>query len=154
MAHSVDLTLPSKAPEIARYHDRSMALLPFALYDLVGLFDKDYAHLLSVCNSEYGDHDNAVKRPPRTNFRGKALREVFEYHISLISGRTFEPFNFLAVTSHDWQTVGVLVVALDDDNMQCDVDKCFLKAEKTGLALVNLQIDNLDWSDVKADAIN
>ncbi|KAI9718856.1 MAG: hypothetical protein M1828_006545 [Chrysothrix sp. TS-e1954] len=150
----MDLTLPSRCPEEVTSHleERSMALLPFALYDLIGLTDLDAAGLLEICNREYGDHANSIKYPIKKNFKGKSLREVFEHHLSMYSEDTFEPGYFLAVTSRDWMSQGLLLVTLTDGDDDT-VDTCFLKAESTGMAMVNLQIGNLDWSDVKEQAM-
>ena len=153
MGEEIDLTLPAKAPDMTQYHEQSMTLAPFALYDLAGLDNDDYENLLNTCNSKYGDHGNSVKRPPQYNFKEKPLKEAFDYHLSLGKSGTFEPVYFLAVTTPMWKTQGVLAVALDDETRQCNVDSCFLTAEESGLAMVNVQIDMLDWSDVKKTAI-
>jgi hypothetical protein len=48
----------------------------------------------------------------------------------------------------------VVIVALDDEEMQCKSDLLWVKAEDAGLALVNLQMSNVSWEELKEDSLD
>lgn len=150
MSDSPDLTLPSKAPGMEYYHDRPMEILPFALYTLVDFNDEELTKLQLACESEIdcgpGTH---VQFPARFKYIGGPLRAAFDYHVQLGRGGKFDASYFIAATTQDWATKGVLLVTLDDDDLECNVDSFQTRAESSGLLLVNLQIANSDWFETK-----
>jgi hypothetical protein len=76
-----------------------------------------------------------------------------EYHVELAKEAQFDPKYFTEVACHDWRTKGVVIVALDEEEMQCKPDLLWIKAEDAGLALVNLQISNVGWEELKEDSL-
>jgi len=150
MSDSPDLTLPSKAPGMERYHHTPMELLPFALYTLVDFTDEELTQLQAVCESETDcDPGTKVKYPAQYKYVGGPLRAAFAYHLQLGREGEFDPTYFIAATSQDWREKGVLLVTLDDDDLECNVDSFQTRAETSGLSLVNLQVGNTDWFEEK-----
>lgn len=79
----------------------------------------------------------------------RPLRDVFEYHLELGAEQIYDPIYFIVATVRDWKKEGVLLVTLDDDNLECKVDSFQIKAEASGLSVVNLQIANSSWDEEK-----
>ncbi|KAI8958019.1 hypothetical protein F5Y11DRAFT_337575 [Daldinia sp. FL1419] len=153
MSDTPDLSLPAKAPSMERYHDAPMSLHPAALYTLVDMDDTELADLVRECESGCvdtgNDPGNSVRFAPRSNFVGQPLRAVFDYHLELGLQDTFDPCYFIAAVWKDWKTNGVIMVTLDDDDLECNVDKFRIKAADSGLSIVNLQIGNSSWEEEK-----
>ncbi|KAF3059650.1 hypothetical protein GL218_04321 [Daldinia childiae] len=153
MLDSLDLSLPAKAPSMACYHDVPMTLHPVALYTLVDLDDVELGYLERECESECvvigSEPGTSVRLAPRSRFVGQPLRAVFDYHLELGPQNTFEPRYFIATSEKNWQTKGVILVALDDDKLECNVDSFRIKAADVGLSIVNLQIGNSSWNEEK-----
>lgn len=139
-----NLDLPPETPDSVQSAEASFSLRPFALYVLVGITEDDYALALEKCNSKYGNHDNSVHRPSKYNFIGEPLQAAFDYHLHQ---ERFDKMTFLAVTSLNWKEVGIYLVTLDDERGH--VDAALIPAEETGMVLVNLQIGNSDWPEIK-----
>ncbi|GME28209.1 hypothetical protein F4677DRAFT_407680 [Neofusicoccum parvum] len=155
MSTTSDLSLPRTAPSVARYHNQSLDLLHVALYTLVDLSDAELDQLQQTCeqeNIECGSDPGSVVRiaQPQARFVGQPLRAVFDNHVALPEPLAFDPFYFLVAVDRDWKTKGVLLVALDDENLRCRVDSVLVRARDAGLAVANLQIANEDWAEVKA----
>ena len=133
------------------YHDVPMSLLPFALYTLVHLDPDDLDDLLRTVSetSTQTEQDAVVRLPSQSHRIDGPLRAAFDRHLQLGRENQFDPHYFLAVTSQDWRKEGILIVTLDDDRLECMVDKCFVHAQGSGLLLVNLQIANMDWYEIK-----
>jgi hypothetical protein len=138
---------------MARYRDEPESLLPTALYTLVDLTDAELKDCERECETGCIDTGSeqgiCVRSAPQARFVGQPLRAAFDYHIDLAAQKTFEPFYFLAVVEKDWQTKGVILVTLDDDEGDCNVDSFRIKAVDSGLTVVNLQITNMDWEEAK-----
>lgn len=139
----IDITLPSRVPEMSRYHTIATGLKPFALY-ILSPHPLDLPDLLKTTNSLCPRPDY-VKAAPKTIFKN-SLKEVVNYHLTLSQ---FDPRYFLAVTTEDWREKGILVVTLDDDDLDCEPDFFRVKAEDAGILLVNLQIGNTDWFEAR-----
>ncbi|ETS81872.1 hypothetical protein PFICI_06874 [Pestalotiopsis fici W106-1] len=153
MSQHPDLSLPTRAPSMARYHDQPMTLHPAALYTLVDLTDAEFQALQDECESgclETGHERGTSVRPaPQSRFVGQPLRAVFDYHVGLGAQDTFEPRYFIAAVEKDWRVKGVILVTLDDDDLECKVDKFRINAVDSGLSIVNLQIGNSSWDEEK-----
>lgn len=150
----VDLTLPETVPEAARYHSGS-SLAPIAVYSLCGLSDNDLEDLRATCESQCEDEPQSnVRLPPRSRFTGQPLRRIIEYHLQLGDSDDFDPRYFIVATNKDWKNNGVLLVTLDDDDLECHPDKFFCRAEDSGLYLINLQIANMDWDEIKESGMD
>ncbi|KAI0452518.1 hypothetical protein F5B21DRAFT_483262 [Xylaria acuta] len=153
MPDNPDLSLPAKAPSMARYHDEPMTLHPAALYTLVDLTDAEAEDLERECEAGCIDTGNergtSVHLALQPRFVGQPLRAVFDYHLELGTQNTFEPRYFIAAVEEDWQTKGVILVTLDDDELDCNVDSFRIKAADAGLSVVNLQIGNSSWVEEK-----
>ncbi|XXG98982.1 hypothetical protein Hte_005315 [Hypoxylon texense] len=129
MSENPDLSLPAKAPSMARYHDEPMTLHPAVLYTLVGLTDAELGDLERECEAGCIDTGNE---------RGTSVRLPHGHGLY-----------FIAAAEKDWQTKGVLLVTLDDDELDCNVDSFRIKAVDAGLSVVNLQIGNSSWDEEK-----
>ncbi|KAI0122358.1 hypothetical protein F4814DRAFT_408456 [Daldinia grandis] len=153
MSDNLDLSLPAKAPSMARYHDEPMTLHPAALYTLVDLDDAELSCLERECESQCvatgSEPGTSVRLAPRSRFVGQPLRAVFDYHLELGTHNTFEPRYFIATHEKDWRTKGVILVTLDDDELDCNVDSFPIKAADAGLSVVNLQVGNSSWGEEK-----
>lgn len=149
MSDEIDLTLPPGTPEIERYHHVGMRILPFALYTLIDIPSDENTALTQACNAQSRPDNVQVQPAPEYRFVGGPLRRVYDYHLRLVREGQFDPRWFVVVTSRDWREKGVLIVALDDDDLQCKTDAYFIKAEESGISLVNLQVGNTNWEDVK-----
>ncbi|TRX96877.1 hypothetical protein FHL15_002183 [Xylaria flabelliformis] len=153
MSDTPDLSLPAKAPSMARYHDEPMTLHPAALYSLVDLNDEELGELERECETGCTDTGNerrtSVRLAPRPRFVDEPLRAVFDYHLELGAQNTFEPRYFIAAVEKDWRNKGVMLVTLDDDELDCNVDSFRIKAIDAGLSVVNLQIGNSSWDEEK-----
>lgn len=152
MASLPDLSLPATVPEMAMYHDRDASDGPFAIYALCDVDESDITGIIKNCDSAC-EVEGQVARPPRHRFPGGRLRDVVEYHVELAKEGQFDPKYFTVVACHDWRTKGVVIVALDEEEMQCKPDLLWIKAEDAGLALVNLQISNVGWEELKEDSL-
>ncbi|KAI0180578.1 hypothetical protein GGR52DRAFT_531884 [Hypoxylon sp. FL1284] len=153
MSDHPNLSLPAKAPSMARYHNEPETLYPAALYTLVDLTDAELDTLRHKCEEgcvETGHEQGTSVRPaPEPRFVGQPLRAVFDYHLELGTQGSFEPRYFIAAVGKDWRARGVVIVALDDDDLECNVDSFRIKAEDTGLMVANLQIGNTSWDEEK-----
>ena len=67
----------------------------------------------------------------------------------MASEGNFDPCYFVVVLSDNWKNEGRLPVTLDDDNLECKPDRFFVDPTDPDLLLVNLQIANMDWSEIK-----
>ena len=143
----VELDLPKHTPQAVREREQSFALHPFALYTIADISENEYSRSLERCNSRYGDHENSVRRPPKYGFVGRSFQEILDYHITLAKDKRYDMVNFLVITSKEWEQFGIILVTLDDE--LGNVDSCQIPAEDTGITLVNLQIGNADWKEIK-----
>ena len=134
-----------------RYHDTPMQTLPIALYTIVELTDDELRELREACESKCeAEPDTSVRLAPRPKFVAEPLRAVFDYHLELGRAGVYDPTYFVAATSRDWRSEGVLVVTLDtDDELDCNVDSFRIRAGESGLSIINLQIGNSDWGEQK-----
>lgn len=153
MSDQADLSLPARAPSMARYHDQPMTLHPTALYTLVELSDAEMEGLQRECEAgciDTGHEPGSSVRPaPQSRFVGQPLRSAFDYHLDLGTQDTYEPRYFIAAVDKDWRSKGVILVTLDDDELECNVDQFRIKAVDSGLSVVNLQIANSSWEEEK-----
>ncbi|KAJ9299640.1 hypothetical protein DTO271G3_2524 [Paecilomyces variotii] len=149
MSDDLDLTLPPRAPEMERYHHVGMRIVPFALYALIDIPSDELTALTQACNAQSRPDNVQVRPAPEYRFVGGPLRRVYDYHLQLGREGQFDPRWFVVVTSKDWREKGILLVTLDDDDLQCKTDAYFIKAEESGIGLVNLQVGNMDWEEVK-----
>lgn len=151
MASRPDLSLPTKIPEMAQYHETN--LLPFALYALCDLDERELAQLRTTCQSEcqLNPGQEQVLFPPQSQFPGKPLREIVDYHIDLARNGEFDPRYFIVAVYPNWKR-RVLIVTLNDEELICRPDSVWNTPQESALTLVNLQISNMDWDDVKEGA--
>ncbi|KAF1348207.1 hypothetical protein BDV97DRAFT_400367 [Delphinella strobiligena] len=139
----IDLTLPSRVPEISHYHTIPTKLNPFAIYNLSP--STDLQNILEATNSLCPR--SCISAAPSA-FPNDSLSSIIKHHLTLPSDQ-FDPRYFLAVTSEDWREEGILVVTLDDDELECRPDAFRVKAQDAGLLLLNLQVGNTDWGEAK-----
>lgn len=151
MATPLDLTLPTGTIFALRYRDQPMQTRPAALYTLVDVTDVELQEIREICESkcEAPNPGVNVRLPPQAKFVGESLRAVFDYHLELGGGNTFDPMHFIAAIDRNWRANGVLLVTLDNGDQECKVDSFCIRAEDSGLTVVNIQIGNSDWSEQK-----
>lgn len=137
---------------MAAYHDREGSDVPFAVYTLCSVDEVDITEIIKICDSAC-EIEGQVIRPPRHHFPEGRLRDVVEYHVELARDGQFDPKYFMVVACPERRLKGVVIVALDDDEMRCKPDLLWLKAEDSGLALVNLQMSNVSWEELKEDSL-
>ncbi|KAI9865710.1 MAG: hypothetical protein M1813_002168 [Trichoglossum hirsutum] len=142
MSTQPDLTLPSTAPT-DQYHEDSLGK-PLAIYTLTD-FQGDEAEELRRL---IGSNEYDVRLAPRYNFAGEALRAVFDYHLKLAEDGVYNPTIFIVAVQKTWNKDGVLLVSLDWDG-ECGVDTCRMRAEDVASAVMNLEIANMDWEELK-----
>lgn len=94
-----------------------------------------------------------VSLAPQAKFINQPLRAVFKYHLELAEKDAFDPIRFIVAIVEDWKEKGVLLVTLNNDDMECRIDKFCIKAEESGLMIVNLRIGKLMWMEVKGAEI-
>ena len=89
-ASRLDLSLPDKVPEMERYHEAN--LLPFALYTLCDLSERDLNQLCVVCQSkcQLNEGQAQVLLPPQSRFIGQPLRAIVDYHVGLARNGRFD----------------------------------------------------------------
>jgi hypothetical protein len=138
---------------MAACHDQEASDAPFAIYALCDVDEDDILEIAKTCNSVC-EIEGQVIRPPRQYFPGGRLRDGVQYHVGLAKEGQFDPKHFIVLACLDWRTEGVVIVTLDDEEMQCKPNLLWIKAEDAGLALVNLQISNMGWEELKEDSLD
>ncbi len=142
-----DLLLPDRIPEMERHHSKPSQVLPFALYALCALSDEELAACRQQCVADIDCDDNIVQLAPKAVFKDQSLRIIVEYHVELGFGGQFDGKFFIVVVHPSSYTV--LVVALDDDELQCKPDLLWSKIGKSGLVAANLGIGIIMWDEAK-----
>ncbi|KAF2091952.1 hypothetical protein K490DRAFT_61399 [Saccharata proteae CBS 121410] len=145
-------SLPSKAPEVERWRDEPMQLLPVALYTICDLSDEELVQLQDICEAkcEANARGDCVRPAPRWKFAGENLKAIFNYHVQLAESRQFDPTHFIAALDPSWKT-SVLFVTLDDEGDECTTDKYWIKTDEAGMAFVNILIGHSDWWEQKEE---
>lgn len=147
MREQPDLTLPERVPEMERYHDSPMQLLPFALYALCNL-DKDRMEAYrQLCAS--GLENDTVRLPSRWSFHGESLRAIVNSHVELGQRGEFDPTYFIVCAYAECSTV--VLVTLDDDDMDCKPDLLWAPMDQAGLLCNSFQLGNSDWGEAKEE---
>jgi len=150
--HFPNLDLPATAPPVGRSR-KGWDLDPAALYTLVDLSEDELNSVLTACNSppEFDGGYGPVKTPPRARFIGEPLRAVFDYHIELVQCEKFAPIMFIVVVDRNWENEGVLFVMLDAEPHEREgkTEKIRVKVEESGSIVANIQVDNMDWDELK-----
>ena len=142
-----DLTLPKKVPEMDKYHDKPMEVLPFAFYALCNLDSKKMEAYRKLCATDL--NDDTIKLPPQSKFLNKQLREVVKYHVELGAEGLFDRRYFVVCVYEDSHTV--VVVTLDDDDLKCTPDLLWINIDESGSMCANLQIANITWYEAKEE---
>lgn len=152
----MDLSLPPRWPSEARFD--AMGILPSALYTLVDLTDEELHQVRQACEAaciEDGNVPNSsVRIATQPRFIGQPLRAVFDHHVAWRARDApleFDPKMFVVIVDLEWQQKGVLIVTLDDEEEEDGkVDSFFTNAEDAGRIIVNIQISNMDWDELKS----
>lgn len=156
----MDLSLPSQWPSEARFD--SINLVPAPLYTLVDLTEDELQQVHQACESgcvENGNEPNtSVRIAPQPRFIRQPLRAVFDHHVEMRTrdaALEFDPKHFIVVVDEAWQRKGVLMVTLDDEESEGsndrNVDSFIIKAGDAGLSIVNIQVGNMDWAELKSN---
>ena len=146
-----NLSLPSKAPT-ERYQQESHNTEKIAVYSLVGLDQEGTDGLLKALENNDDNLQDAAGLPPKHDFSGKPLKDVYDYHLQIGSEGNYHPTLFIVAHNRDYKSDGVLLVNLDID-LKCSVDTCRIKPSEALSAAVNLEIANMDWEDFKEDEL-
>ncbi|KAK7508794.1 uncharacterized protein IWZ02DRAFT_165378 [Phyllosticta citriasiana] len=151
MANDI-LALPQKVPEVGKWRDE-MPLLPAALYTLFDISTADLVRLQEACEVECEIHrpGDCVKPPTHSNFCGRDLAAIVNHHLQLAETKEFDPTLFIVAVGPDWDTQGVLLVTLDADGEQddCQPDRFWVEARRSGGAFVSISIGESDWQRAK-----
>lgn len=139
----LDLSLPAVVPGMEQYRDRPMTLDSFAVYNLVSPEDPQ-SDLVETCNS-LCPRDDYVHFRKTSNVN--SLESLINLHLETTAQEKFDPGLFLVAADQDWKGKGLYIVTLEDDEGK--PDEFLVKAEDSGILLVNLQIGNTDWSEAK-----
>lgn len=145
MTEQPDLSLPERVPEMERYHDAPMSLLPFALYALCKLDNNKSESYRQMCATDIDD--DQVRLPPRWDFHGESLRAIIRYHVELGRQGEFDATYFIVCAYEDCSSA--VLVTLDDDDMECKPDLLWVPMDQAGLTCTSLQVSNTDWSEAK-----
>lgn len=152
----MDLSLPPRWPSEARFD--AVESLPSALYTLVDLTDEELHQVRQACEAaciEDGNVPNSsVRIATQPRFIGQPLRAVFDHHVEWRARDApleFDPKMFAVVVDVEWQQKGILLVTLDDkEEGGGKVDSFFTDAEDAGRIIVNIQISNMGWDELKS----
>lgn len=139
----IDLSLPESIPEMSRYSERPMTLDSFALYNLVDPETKP-PDLIEECHAQCPRDDYIYLK---TAHGITSLRSLIDFHLTTTVSDGFDPNLFLIVTNPNWQQKGITIITLGDDEGKPDIYN--IKAEDSGIVLINLQIGNTDWYEAK-----
>lgn len=161
---TLDLSLPSRAPELGRFGDCNWDDAAFTVYTLLG----DKVPLESVVQViekqwlEQGNESHLVRPAPSiTSF--KTLQEVVQAHIALDKGKRprsdggaaadieWWPTAFIVVVHEQWMSKpgGLLLVYVDDEK-NCEMDKFFFQAKDAYMMLSSLSFGDEDLARSKA----
>ncbi|KAK8182216.1 hypothetical protein BC567DRAFT_60001 [Phyllosticta citribraziliensis] len=147
------LALPHKVgPEVGKWRDE-LPLLPAALYTLFDISAADLVRLQEACEEQCEIHrrGDCVKPPAHSNFSGRDLTAIVNHHLQLAESKEFDPTLFIVAVGQDWESRGVLLVTLDSDGEQddCQPDKFWVKATRSGGCFVTISIGESDWQKAK-----
>lgn len=149
---SPDLSLPSKSPTESHHHENH-SCDKIAIYTLVDLGGNGIDALIKVLQNNDETPEDVACPPPKYNFSGGSLRNVYDYHLALETNeRSLHPTLLVVAHHEDYRTKGVLLVNLDTDR-QCSVDICRVKASVAILVAVNQMISNTGWEEEKEDGL-
>ncbi len=147
----MNLTLPPKAPT-EPFHDESHECDEIAVYSLVDLGKKGIDGVLEALVDGNDDLRGAYRLPPKYDFMGAPLKDVYEYHLKIGSEKSLHPTMFIVAQYQDYQKNGVLLVNLDTD-FECSVDTCRMKVSAALSAAVSLSLTNSDWENFKGNEL-
>lgn len=147
MSDAPDLSLPERVPEMQRYHDSPMKLLPFALYALASIESERMEEYRKACATEL--EDDRVQLPSRWDFHDESLRAIVRSHVNLGQQGKLDPTYFIVAAYADSSTV--VLVTLEDDGLDCKPDLFWAPMDQSGMLCTNFQIDNIDWAEAKEE---
>lgn len=139
----LDLSLPNSVPEMAEHSDRPMTLDSFALYNLLDT-ETEPSELVEECHAQC-PRDDYVYFRKATGIT--SLKSLIDFHLTTTVSDGFDPNLFLIVTDPNWRQKGLTIITLGDDEGKPDMFQ--IKAEDSGIVLINLQIGNTDWYEAK-----
>ena len=152
MFNSLDLNLPAQAP-LESFQKESHNTDQIAVYTLVDLGQSGIQGLLKALTRNDDDmFKNVCRLPPKYNFEGATLKNVYGYHLKLAGERTHHPTLFIVAHHEDHEKNGVLLVNLNRD-LKCTIDTCRIEASEVLSAAMNLMIANMDWEDFKKEEL-
>ena len=153
-----DLQLPAKSPTQA-FQGQCNVTHQVAVYTLVDL--SDFGGITTLLKAlEWMDLGGVLA--PKYDFTDLALKNVYEYHLSLGESQRhiteprpdetlYHPTLFIVASTQECSHRGVLVVNLDVD-MECSIDVIREKVEDALQIPVNVKVGNMDWEDFKEQA--
>jgi hypothetical protein len=150
---TLDLSLPPRAPELARWDDCVWDDAAFAVYSLLGdkISIQDVASALEKQWLEEGNEEHLTRPAPPALGLKTTLRDLVKAHIDLdkvdhnrSGGNTKKelkwwPTAFIVVVREDWTKPGGLLFVFADDENDYVVDKYFFKLEDAYMMLASLQ---------------
>jgi hypothetical protein len=152
MAHKLDLTLPTTAPAAYLSQTAATGDLPIAVYTLLPLSEDELHEVARACEPDPDleeDEDAVVRTAPEPYFIAQPLRAVYDIHLQRSLQGDTDPTFFIVVVDEDWRKNGVLLVTLENDDEPPTIDSFMCEAECVGVTLLNLQVANMGWTDLR-----
>ncbi|MCJ1328355.1 hypothetical protein MMC10_005032 [Thelotrema lepadinum] len=146
-----DLSLPSKSPaENKSFYNENHDGDKFAVYTLVDLGSDGIDGLVKTLEDGNTDLEDTQSLPSKYDFRGKSLKDVYDYHLQLGREERLNPTLFIVAQYENYKANGVLLVNLNTD-LELSIDTCRISSAEALLAAVNIEIANNDWEDWKEE---
>ncbi|KUJ14089.1 uncharacterized protein LY89DRAFT_687345 [Mollisia scopiformis] len=159
----IDLTLPqTNDPAInQRLLHECTSLNQAVVYIHAELSPTEIEEVVRACNegTEETHDDDTVVLSPKHDFVGQPLQASYDYHIkNIVPEDKYDQGNYVAVVDKDWKEKGVIQVTIvdghdqedeEDEEIKAGIDKLRCPASETGIQIVNLQIANIDWEEMK-----
>ena len=139
----IDLSLPESVPAMTEHSERPMSLDSFALYNLIDP-ETEPSDLIEECHAQCPRDDYIYFK---TALGITSLTALIDFHLNTTVHDGFDPNLFLVVTDPNWQQKGLTIITLGDEDGKPDMFP--IKAEDSGIVLINLQIGNTDWYEAK-----
>ncbi|THV01258.1 hypothetical protein K435DRAFT_776099 [Dendrothele bispora CBS 962.96] len=138
-----------------------------AVYSFCPLTDAQLAEVVEECEKdgyrdENGGNKDFIAVAPKPHFLEPEaeVEKVIAYHRELEHERPgyYDPYNFIVAKSPEWKKEGVMLVVLDEGSLKSvpddgvayerGWDSWMFTAKSSGLSILNLQIANMDWTDI------
>lgn len=153
-------TLPLVAPPPAITFIKPSQKTKYSVYTTTPLENSQRQQLLADLHSDEDSNQSCRLAPDE--FQNNTLRDVYDYHIrARDEDDSIHPFYFIVADQPDWNNAGILIVDLNVLTDRKEPSNVIgvsrgsvsgpLGAESMGM---NLDIGNIEWTDVKHNEHN